>query len=82
MVAVFAAKNLFGHDFEKSSDVITDTIAGFVQGLMSFPLNIPGTRFYKCMKVITTPENRKGNSTFSNVYLILIMIFDCRIRTS
>ncbi|CAL5345121.1 hypothetical protein CsSME_00031821 [Camellia sinensis var. sinensis] len=76
MIAVFAAKNLFGHDFEKSSDVITDTIAGFVQGLMSFPLNIPGTRFYKCMKDkdklekviramlkerIACPEEKKGD---------------------
>ncbi|GMP74405.1 hypothetical protein CsSME_00031832 [Camellia sinensis var. sinensis] len=76
MVAVFAAKNLFGHDFEKSSDGITDTIAGFVQGLMSFPLNIPGTRFHKCMKDkdklesiiraklkerIACPEEKKGD---------------------
>ncbi|XP_028124876.1 cytochrome P450 87A3-like [Camellia sinensis] len=76
MVAVFATKNLFGHDFEKSSDVITDTIAGFVRGLMSFSLNIPGTRFYKCMtdkdkleKVIRAmlkeriacPEEKKGD---------------------
>ncbi|GMP74395.1 hypothetical protein CsSME_00031825 [Camellia sinensis var. sinensis] len=76
MVAVFAAKNLFGQDFEKSSDVTTDTIAGFVQGLMSFPLNIPGTRFYKCMKDkdklekviramlkerIACPEEKKGD---------------------
>ncbi|CAL5345118.1 unnamed protein product [Camellia sinensis] len=75
-VAVFAAKNLFGQDFEKSSDVTTDTIAGFVQGLMSFPLNIPGTRFYKCMKDkdklekviramlkerIACPEEKKGD---------------------
>lgn len=52
MVAVFAAKYLFGYDAEAegSSEDIADTIDGFVQGLLSFPLNIPGTRFHKCMK--------------------------------
>ncbi|PSS04897.1 Cytochrome P450 87A3 like [Actinidia chinensis var. chinensis] len=50
MVAVFAAKHLFGHDAETSSEDIAETIDGFVQGLLSFPLNIPGTRFHKCMK--------------------------------
>ncbi|KAI7999557.1 Phospholipase A1-IIgamma [Camellia lanceoleosa] len=69
MVAVFAAKNLFGHDFEKSSDVIMDTIVGFVQGLMSFPLNIPGTRFYKCMKakhdiLLKNRENKESPLTW------------------
>ncbi|KAL7243289.1 hypothetical protein ACSBR1_015653 [Camellia fascicularis] len=41
MVAIFAVKNLFGHDVEKSSDDIGITIAGFAEGLLSFPLNIP-----------------------------------------
>ncbi|THG11739.1 hypothetical protein TEA_028949 [Camellia sinensis var. sinensis] len=76
MVAIFAAKTLFGHDFEKSSDDIGITIAGFVEGLLSFPLNIPGTKFYKCMKDkdklekviraklkerIACPEEKKGD---------------------
>ncbi|THG14835.1 hypothetical protein TEA_019651 [Camellia sinensis var. sinensis] len=76
MVAIFAAKTLFGHDFEKSSDDIGTTIAGFVEGLLSFPLNIPGTKFYKCMKDkdklekviwaklkerIARPEEKKGD---------------------
>ncbi|CAL5409148.1 unnamed protein product [Camellia sinensis] len=76
MVTIFAAKTLFGHDFEKSSDDIGITIAGFVEGLLSFPLNIPGTKFYKCMKDkdklekviraklkerIACPEEKKGD---------------------
>ncbi|GFZ05478.1 cytochrome P450 family protein [Actinidia rufa] len=50
MVAIFAAKCQFGYDFENSADDVTETIYGFVHSLMSFPLNIPGTRFHKCMK--------------------------------
>ncbi|XP_047321938.1 cucurbitadienol 11-hydroxylase-like [Impatiens glandulifera] len=50
MVAVFAAKYLFGHDVGANSEEIAHTIDGFVQGLLSFPLNVPGTRFNKCMK--------------------------------
>jgi hypothetical protein len=27
-------------------------LPNFIKSLMSFPLNIPGTTFHKCMKVI------------------------------
>lgn len=50
MVAVFAAKYLFGHDYEKSNEDVGSIIDSFVQGLLAFPLNIPGTKFNKCMK--------------------------------
>ncbi|XP_059669019.1 beta-amyrin 16-alpha-hydroxylase CYP87D16-like [Cornus florida] len=50
MVFDFTAKQMFGHDYEKSLEQISDTFANFLQGLISFPLNIPGTTFHKCMK--------------------------------
>nr|A0A0B4KZX8.1 RecName: Full=Beta-amyrin 16-alpha-hydroxylase CYP87D16; AltName: Full=Cytochrome P450 87D16 [Maesa lanceolata]AHF22090.1 CYP87D16 [Maesa lanceolata] len=50
MVAVFAAKYLFGHDYEKSKEDVGSIIDNFVQGLLAFPLNVPGTKFHKCMK--------------------------------
>ncbi|XP_059623190.1 beta-amyrin 16-alpha-hydroxylase CYP87D16-like [Cornus florida] len=50
MVFNFTAKQMFGFDYEKSSEQISDTFTNFLQSLMSFPLNIPGTRFHKCMK--------------------------------
>ncbi|KAI7999204.1 Cytochrome P450 87A3 [Camellia lanceoleosa] len=68
MVAIFAAKTLFGHDFEKSSDDIGTTIAGFVEGLLSFPLNIPGRPclgkkviWAKLKERIACPEEKKGD---------------------
>ncbi|KAL7212617.1 hypothetical protein ACSBR2_015328 [Camellia fascicularis] len=88
MVAIFAAKNLFGHDVEKSSDDIGITIAGFAEGLLSFPLNIPGTQFYKCMedkdkleKVtraklkerIACPEEKKGDFLDQNFIVSVIV---------
>ncbi|CAL5409147.1 unnamed protein product [Camellia sinensis] len=67
MVAIFAAKTLFGHDFEKLSDDIGTTIAGFVEGLLSFPLNIPGDKdklekviWAKLKERIARPEEKKG----------------------
>ncbi|KAF5943863.1 hypothetical protein HYC85_017940 [Camellia sinensis] len=60
MVAVFATKNLFGHDFEKSSDVITDTIAGFV------PRSYDKDKLEKVITAmlkerIACPEEKKGD---------------------
>ncbi|XP_059623289.1 beta-amyrin 16-alpha-hydroxylase CYP87D16-like [Cornus florida] len=50
MVFNFTAKQMFSYDQEKSSEQISDTFTNFLYGLMSFPLNIPGTTFHKCMK--------------------------------
>ncbi|OVA07938.1 Cytochrome P450 [Macleaya cordata] len=56
MVFNFASKLLFNYDSTKSSSNknLNKMLANFIQGIMSFPLNIPGTAFHKCMK------NQKG----------------------
>ncbi|XP_030442258.1 cucurbitadienol 11-hydroxylase-like [Syzygium oleosum] len=50
MAIEFGAKQLFSYDPTQSSEKLGDLYFAFVQGLMSIPLNIPGTAHYKCMK--------------------------------
>ena len=47
----FTAKFLFSYDSESSPEKISNNFADFLQGLMSFPLNILGTTFHKCLQV-------------------------------
>lgn len=51
MAIEFGAKQLFSYDPTQSSEKLGDLYFAFVHGLMSIPLNIPGTAHYKCMKV-------------------------------
>ncbi|KAJ8771676.1 hypothetical protein K2173_026853 [Erythroxylum novogranatense] len=53
MILNFTWKVFFGRDPEKSEINLSETFANFTQGLMSFPLNLPGTAFHKCA------QNRK-----------------------
>ncbi|XP_050221392.1 cytochrome P450 87A3-like [Mercurialis annua] len=46
----FTAKLLFSYDTDKSGDNLSRTFASFAEGLLSFPVNIPGTAFHKCME--------------------------------
>ncbi|GMY21588.1 cucurbitadienol 11-hydroxylase-like, partial [Fagus crenata] len=50
MALEFVAKQLISYDPQQSSEKITDSYISLVRGLMSFPLNFPGTAYYKCMK--------------------------------
>ncbi|KAL8150270.1 hypothetical protein V2J09_020078 [Rumex salicifolius] len=50
MVIDFVANQLFGYDREKNSDKIGEKFAFISQGLLSFPINLPGTTYHKCMK--------------------------------
>ncbi|KAK9286192.1 hypothetical protein L1049_014576 [Liquidambar formosana] len=50
MIFNFTAKKMFSYDDENSSDNISDEFTKFPEGLMSFPLNIPGTTYHKCLK--------------------------------
>ncbi|KAI7987680.1 Cytochrome P450 87A3 [Camellia lanceoleosa] len=44
------AKKLISYDPEKSSENLRENFVAFIQGLISFPLNIPGTAYHKCMQ--------------------------------
>ncbi|EEF52856.1 cytochrome P450, putative [Ricinus communis] len=50
MIFDFTAKVLFSYDPEKSKENIGESLSNFLQGLMSIPLNIPGTAFHRCLK--------------------------------
>uniref|UniRef100_A0A5B7C8H1 Cytochrome P450 87A3-like n=1 Tax=Davidia involucrata TaxID=16924 RepID=A0A5B7C8H1_DAVIN len=50
MVFDFTAKHMFGYDYEKSPEKISKHFTHLLEGLMTFPLNIPGTTFHKCLK--------------------------------
>ncbi|KAK3043114.1 hypothetical protein RJ639_000003 [Escallonia herrerae] len=47
----FAARQLFSGDLEKAPLKLSDMFNDLVEGLMSFPLNIPGTAHHKCLKI-------------------------------
>ncbi|ESQ29065.1 hypothetical protein EUTSA_v10023919mg [Eutrema salsugineum] len=44
------AKKLISHDPEKSSENLRENFVAFIRGLISFPLDIPGTAYHKCLK--------------------------------
>ncbi|XP_048493115.1 beta-amyrin 16-alpha-hydroxylase CYP87D16 [Beta vulgaris subsp. vulgaris] len=50
MTIEFVAKLLFGYDCNKSKERLGEKFSHISQGLLSFPLNIPGTTYYSCLK--------------------------------
>uniref|UniRef100_A0A2N9I8H4 Cytochrome P450 n=1 Tax=Fagus sylvatica TaxID=28930 RepID=A0A2N9I8H4_FAGSY len=50
MALNFGAKQMFSYDPEKSSVDLTEKYVNFSKGLLSFPLNIPGTAYHKCLE--------------------------------
>eukprot|EP00257_Ricinus_communis_P026960 XP_025014374.1 uncharacterized protein LOC8277841 [Ricinus communis] len=50
MILDFTSKLLFSYDTGNNEESLSETFSSFIQGLFSFPLNIPGTSFRKCMQ--------------------------------
>ncbi|KAF8412314.1 hypothetical protein HHK36_000275 [Tetracentron sinense] len=50
MIFDLTAKKLISYDESKSSEKMRENFVAFIQGLISFPLNIPGTVYYKCLQ--------------------------------
>ncbi|CAM8981369.1 unnamed protein product [Rhodiola kirilowii] len=50
MVFDFTARQIFGYDPETSSVKLSDKFSNFLGCLMTLPLNVPGTKYYNCMK--------------------------------
>ncbi|XP_065882246.1 cytochrome P450 87A3-like [Euphorbia lathyris] len=50
MILDFTSKLMFGYDAEKEGKSLSEIFSSFMEGLFSFPLNIPGTSFHKCMQ--------------------------------
>lgn len=47
------AKKLLSYEESKASKKLMENYKAFLDGLMSFPLNIPGTAYRACLKVCT-----------------------------
>ncbi|XP_048337288.2 beta-amyrin 16-alpha-hydroxylase CYP87D16 [Ziziphus jujuba] len=50
MVLNFSAKQIFSYDAEKAPFDLSEKYMKIIDGLMSFPLNVPGTAYHKCSK--------------------------------
>ena len=51
MIFDLTAKKLIGYDPSKSSESPRKNFVAFIRGLISFPVNIPGTAYHECMEV-------------------------------
>ncbi|KAL4626145.1 hypothetical protein ACB092_05G074900 [Castanea dentata] len=59
MIFDFTAKQLFSFQADKSKEDICESFTNFLQGLLPFPINIPGTAYHS---IITNElEERKSN---------------------
>ncbi|XP_047337071.1 cucurbitadienol 11-hydroxylase-like [Impatiens glandulifera] len=50
MVFDCTAKQMIGYDSTKSVDKLSEKFTSILQGLMSFPINIPGTAFHRVLQ--------------------------------
>ncbi|VAI48003.1 unnamed protein product [Triticum turgidum subsp. durum] len=50
MIFDITAKKLIGYEPTKSSESLRKNFVAFIRGLISFPVNIPGTAYHECMK--------------------------------
>ncbi|KAL3838123.1 hypothetical protein ACJIZ3_022714 [Penstemon smallii] len=51
MAIDFAARQIFSGDLENAPLNISEMFRDLVEGLMSFPINIPGTSHHKCLQI-------------------------------
>ena len=61
MIFDFTAKLFISYDAENSPMKLGEkfTNSNILVGFMSFPLNIPGTTYHKCLKVINITRKHK-----------------------
>ncbi|GAA0170488.1 oxygenase [Lithospermum erythrorhizon] len=50
MIFDLTAKKLISYDSEKSPENLRENFVAFIQGLISFPLDVPGTAYHKCLQ--------------------------------
>ncbi|KAL0329739.1 UNVERIFIED_CONTAM: cytochrome [Sesamum radiatum] len=50
MIFDLTAKKLISYDSEKSTENLRENFVAFIQGLISFPVDIPGTAYHKCLQ--------------------------------
>ncbi|KAK1555915.1 hypothetical protein Q3G72_033286 [Acer saccharum] len=50
MIINFTLRELFSYDPEKHGEIMEEEFTDFFEGLMSLPLNIPGTTYHRCLQ--------------------------------
>ncbi|XP_021277834.1 cytochrome P450 87A3-like [Herrania umbratica] len=50
MILGFTSNIMVSYELEKSEENLSEYLCSFLEGLMTFPLYIPGTAFYRCIK--------------------------------
>nr|XP_029148647.1 cytochrome P450 87A3-like isoform X1 [Arachis hypogaea] len=50
MIFDLTAKKLISYDSKNSSENLRENFVAFIQGLISFPLDLPGTAYHKCLQ--------------------------------
>jgi hypothetical protein len=51
MIFDLTAKKLISYEPSKSSEDLRKNFVAFIRGLISFPVDIPGTAYHECMQV-------------------------------
>lgn len=51
MIFDLTSKKLISYDQGNSEENLRQNFIAFIQGLISFPLDIPGTAYHKCLQV-------------------------------
>lgn len=51
MIFDLTAKKLISYDSESSGENLRENFVAFIRGLISFPLDLPGTAYHKCLQV-------------------------------
>ncbi|KAI9174330.1 hypothetical protein LWI28_015744 [Acer negundo] len=69
MIFDLTAKKLISYDQENSSENLRESFSAFIQGLISFPLNLPGTAYHKCLQeeheaILKNRENNGSGLTW------------------
>lgn len=75
MIFNLAAKKLISHDAETTSVNLRGNFAVFVKGLISFPLDIPGTAYHECLQVTNNYAH------VPNIYSLQYMTFELMCST-
>ena len=60
MIFDLTAKKLISYDSTESSENLRENFVAFIQGLISFPLDVPGTAYHKCLQVIKSAIKPKA----------------------
>lgn len=77
MIFDLTAKKLISYDPEKSSENLRENFVAFIQGLISFPLDIPGTAYHKCLEVRTHKHKLIKSDFFLYTIISADLLINC-----